>query len=253
MSRRALLFVFGWLACTEPVPPAAAPVVVAQPLPLDAPWVDPVLPEPRPGRYAMRELRITWAGASGALGPVTRTELEARVLARQLERRLRDGEPFDGLVREMSDAPTRSRGGWLGAFDSGTYAAGVEASVAGVAPGAIAPLVRTEAGYHLLQRVPLDEVVVGYTLYAWRGARGASVGRDKASAEFLSGEAVAALRAGARPDGLKADRASPAEGVQVGRDQWAPSVEQAAFALAVGAVSDPIDTPSGFLVVKRIR
>ncbi len=243
----------GVLACTEPevVAPAPGPAAVAPPL--DAPWTDPALKAPKLGRYALRELRVAWAGVVGAPPSVTRAEPEARMLARQLAQKLADGASFAELVASQSDAPTRTRGGWLGAFELGTYDPTVEAAVATVEVGAVAPLVRTAAGYHLLQRVPVDEVVVSYTLYAWRGARGANVGRDKAAADFVAGEAVAGLRSGAKLESLKADRASPPEGVRVGRDQWSPSVESAAFALKVGAVSDPIETPGGYLVVKRLR
>ena len=247
------MLALGLLACTEPEVVVPKPAPTQAPPPLDAPWVDPSLKAPKPGRYALRELRVSWAGAVGASPAVTRTEPEARMLARQLAQRLLDGSSFAELVASQSDAPTRTRGGWLGAFELGTYDASVEAAVASVDVGAVAPLVRTTAGYHLLQRVPVDEVVVVYALYAWRGARGANVSRDKAAADFVAGEAVAGLRGGAKLDALKPDRASPPDGVRVGRDQWSPAVEAAAFALKVGAVSDPIETPAGYLVVKRLR
>jgi parvulin-like peptidyl-prolyl isomerase len=75
-------------------------------------------------------------------------ELEA-VAGRIRDQALETGD-FAGLARRYSAAPTAHEGG-LTVFRAGDAPAGIEQALAGLVPGEVSPLVRTEHGFNLFQ------------------------------------------------------------------------------------------------------
>jgi parvulin-like peptidyl-prolyl isomerase len=99
-------------------------------------------------------------------------------------------------------------------------------------------------------------------LVAYRGAKRAPPGvtRSKADAKARALEAVGKIRAGTPfEDVVKAysdDAGSVDRMGSLGkfrRDAMDPAFAAAAFALEVDAVSDPVETPFGFHVIKRTQ
>lgn len=85
----------------------------------------------------------------------------ARAKATALLARVRGGEEFAKVAREASeDEPTRSKGGDLGTFARGVMLHGFEEAAFQMQPGQISDLVRTEAGYHIIQCVEHEPEVV---------------------------------------------------------------------------------------------
>ncbi len=100
-----------------------------------------------------RHILVRFTGARNADG-VTRTEDEARALADQLYAEIARGAPFGPLARERSeDEGTKSRGGDLGPLGRGRLAVAFEEAAFSLAPGELSRPVKTEFGYHLIQRV----------------------------------------------------------------------------------------------------
>lgn len=80
---------------------------------------------------------------------VRRAQAEGeRVLAR-----LRAGEEFAKVAREVSKGPTAETGGDLGWLKRGTFQKALEDAAFGLAPGQTSPLVRVGQGFHVLQAV----------------------------------------------------------------------------------------------------
>lgn len=66
---------------------------------------------------------------------------------------------FAALARQHGSDATKERGGYLGIFGTGQMVPEFERAVAALQPGQIAPgLVRTQFGWHIIQRMPYSEV-----------------------------------------------------------------------------------------------
>jgi peptidyl-prolyl cis-trans isomerase NIMA-interacting 1 len=107
-----------------------------------------------------------------------------------------------------------------------------------------------------------DAIIAQHILVAYRGAKRAPKGvtRTKAQAKVRAGEALAKVRGGAPfEDVVKeySDDAGSADRLgSVGkfrREDMDPAFSAAAFALRVGQVSDVVQTPFGFHVIKRTQ
>jgi peptidyl-prolyl cis-trans isomerase SurA len=80
---------------------------------------------------------------------VRRVQAEGeRVLAR-----LRAGEDFAKVAREVSKGPTAETGGDLGWLKRGTFQKALEDAAFALSPGELSPVVRVGQGFHLLQAV----------------------------------------------------------------------------------------------------
>jgi peptidyl-prolyl cis-trans isomerase SurA len=77
-----------------------------------------------------------------------------RARAEQALARVRSGEPFEVVVREMSDGPNRERGGEIGLRPADRLPDLFVDAVRPLQPGAVAPaVVRSGAGFHVLKLV----------------------------------------------------------------------------------------------------
>ncbi|MFL5420413.1 MAG: peptidylprolyl isomerase [Myxococcales bacterium] len=74
----------------------------------------------------------------------------ARKKAEDALRRVRSGETFALVAREMSDGPTAREGGDLGYFKKGLMLPAIEQAAFSLKPGEISPLIRTSSGFHIV-------------------------------------------------------------------------------------------------------
>ncbi|MFQ5817787.1 MAG: peptidylprolyl isomerase [Terriglobia bacterium] len=98
----------------------------------------------RPESYRLREILISTEN---------RTDEEARARAQEVLDKIRQGEKFDELAKQYSDAPTGEAGGELGEFARGQLAPEIEAAVSHLLDGAVSDVLLTRRGYLLLQLV----------------------------------------------------------------------------------------------------
>jgi parvulin-like peptidyl-prolyl isomerase len=217
--------------------------------------------------YAIRHLLVTFDGAPAKIKK-PRTKDEAKARATELSARLRaDPKAFDAVAREASDDPTTAPdGGFFGFLsrETGEITALVEATEA-LAEGAVSQPVETQFGWHVLQRLSREEgkrvedrvsAVVNGVIVLWEGLeRGVPASQTKEVAYAVAAKAVHEARAG-RKDALQAREDAPftREIFDVFRTAPKPGFEalgQAAHALKVGEVSDPVETRGGWAVVRR--
>jgi peptidyl-prolyl cis-trans isomerase SurA len=89
-----------------------------------------------------------------------------RAKAEQALRRIRAGESFAVVARDLSDGPTARQGGDLGYFRRGLMLPAIEQSAFALKPGEVSPPIHTGSGYHLVMvedrrpipPKPLDEM-----------------------------------------------------------------------------------------------
>jgi PPIC-type PPIASE domain len=105
-----------------------------------------------------------------------------------------------------------------------------------------------------------DTIAAQHVLIAWKGSKGAPPGvvRAKADAKTRAEEVVAKAKGGADfTDLVKTYSDDLATKDRLGslgkfaRDRMVKPFSDAAFALAVGEVSEPVETPYGYHVIKR--
>ncbi len=103
---------------------------------------------------------IAFEGATRAPSTVTRSKAEAqREANRVLRLARRSGADFEGLAREYSDGPTKTRGGDLGFFQEGQMAVPFFDFVNENRVGRIG-LVETEFGFHIIKVTDKDDLAM---------------------------------------------------------------------------------------------
>jgi parvulin-like peptidyl-prolyl isomerase len=134
------------------------------------------------------------------------------------------------------------------------------AAVQKLAVGEVSPVVETPFGFHIIKRLKMERVRASHILIAHDEAKAPPrEKRDQYEARRL---ALKVRREAAAPGADFAalarqysdDRESAERGGDVGkfaRGTQVPKFEQIAFGLGVGEISDVVETPFGFHVIKR--
>jgi len=197
---------------------------------------------------------------------VDRTELQARERAEALWTRLEAGESFEELARAESDgASTGARGGLMGTYARGEWPQVHEAIrdplfVLGV--GQVSRPVRAAYGWTLVKRCLVEKAHVRHLLVRYAGARNAdeSVTRDRTEADRLAHEYhERATAEGADFQAIAREVSEDGSAEQggdlgsLGRGLLAQPVDDAAFALEPGQISDVVESPFGFHVIQRVE
>jgi parvulin-like peptidyl-prolyl isomerase len=84
-------------------------------------------------------------------GAAAEQEERAKAKAARVLQQLRSGSDFTALAREHSEGPSAEGNGLLGTFRTGELLPGFEEAVAGLQPGEISDLVRTQVGWHIIR------------------------------------------------------------------------------------------------------
>ena len=80
---------------------------------------------------------------------LVKTEKEANTV---LER-LKKGEKFANIAKQVSLCPSKKRGGDLGTFSRGKMVKEFEKAAFALQKGQISPIVKTKFGYHIIKRL----------------------------------------------------------------------------------------------------
>jgi len=221
--------------------------------------------------WAARHILVAYKGAERAQPTVTRTKEEARALGAKVaaEAAAPDAD-FAKLSTTYSDDKfAASQGGFLGFFERGSMTPAFQAAVEKLQPGEVSGMVETPFGFHVLQRLGADQAtaVLQQTratavivFFPWKEVgRDPSVTRAKDLALADATKAMEQLRAGTAMDDLPAvlGAAPAAPGFQSqvlqrgGIRAEFKALEEQAFTLAVGGVSEPVETPVGYALVAR--
>ncbi len=186
-----------------------------------------------------------------------------------VRRRIEGGEDFAQLAQELSeDEGSASRGGSLGFFGRGQMIPAFEEAAFGAEVGALVGPLKTDFGYHLIEvqdhreggLQPFDQVQAAVRSRLL-GERVDEIASAKAE-DVAQRLAAPAEDATADPEADRMAALADEEGLELkttepfGRDDTvagigrSPAFSSAAFELEEGAVSDPIQIPRGWVILR---
>lgn len=188
---------------------------------------------------------------------------QRRQRAEQALSRLRAGEAFEQVAREMSDSADRERGGVLGPRPAARLPDLFVSAVRGLQPGEVTPVpVRSGAGFHLLKvvglgEVPQDRIVQTLARHILvRPSARQSV--QEVSARLAEFQGL--IRQGRRRfEDLARDFSEDGSAAQGGDLGWlspgatVPEFEQAMEALPEGGLSDPVVSRFGVHLIEVVQ
>lgn len=213
--------------------------LLARPLYLDA--------EPPELRSALH-IQLLHQGAVDAPASVTRSRKDAEKLAAELVRELGRGADFEELAYRHSDARSGTRGAVLGTFARGMLADALDDFLFEAEVGEFSGPLVTPGGVHVLLRTE--------TLAAVRQVFIEGVGLES---RMRADDVLRRARAGESFTDLArrfSDDPSDANGGALAIFERGANdrlLKKAAFEIAVGEVSEPIETPLGLHLLKRVR
>lgn len=228
---------------------------------------EPTVPPPPSDEICAEVIVVQWQGAAGAGEAITRSQGDARVRAEELLRGLESGaRDFATVAREDSDARSSgARGGLLGTYSRQSWPQQHEA----IRDRAFALQIDqtsevTEApyGWVIVHRCPTEHRYTRHVLVRFAGARnaGPEITRTHDEAQALAAQIRERLVAPdadfvaiARESSEDTSRERGGDMGWLGRGRLAPAYEAAAFALDVGAVSEPVESEFGFHVIQRVQ
>ena len=211
---------------------------------------------------------IAHRNALRAPATVTRSPLEAEVLATELLNRLgKEPHNFEALMSRHSDGPRARRGGGLGLWTSGTgkRPAVVDGALLATPEDSLYPaLVQTPFGFHILKRLVVSRPALlsgAHILVAYKGAKRApaSLTRTQAQARTLANNLYRELRRRPSDFPTLAKRHSNDASARVGGDlgrwprgQFYPAFEDVLEQLKPLEISKPVETPFGYHLIRRL-
>ena len=122
---------------------------------LEAPYGFAIVQRCRVDKAHGRHVLIRYKGAKRADRRVRRSKAGAREIAEQLHTKLSEGADFERVARKHSEDASAERGGDIGPQGRGRLALPFEEALFALEPGELSPVVESEYGFHIIQRLPL--------------------------------------------------------------------------------------------------
>lgn len=252
VERRTEMRALFWMMLACDTETTAAPP--DQPSEVVEPQLDVVDDENSSEQVVARHILIAYKDAAQSSSSLSYDE--AKAFAEELHQQLMtDPTRFHDLAVQHSTGPSSELGGHLGAFSRGVMAPPFEQAAFQLELNEISPPVETDFGFHLIQRLPLEEICVSQIILAWK---------DDESQERSEEDTVALLETARERLQSGEDFSDVARDVSEGpyasrggdlgcfqKGQMLPVFETAAVALKPGEVSEIISSQHGFHVIAR--
>lgn len=218
-----------------------------------------------PALLRARHILIPWKG-SAAQSTSQLSKEEAKQKAIDLRKKIDEGANFDSLARSDSQCPSKADGGYLGQFQPGRMVEAFTKAVQAAKDGEVVGPIETQFGWHIIERMPNpnpwpERFAVSHIVISFKGAErqlGTS-DRTREAALELAKTISKELKAGKRDFAKSAaelsdDENTKSNGGSLGvREPGGlfPRMSDAIAALGVDQISDPVETPLGFHVLRR--
>ena len=210
----------------------------------------------RPDRVKARHILIAHKDALNARSNLRRTREEAREMAYELFESLQSGADFVVLSKKYGNDPTAAQGGKLGVFGPTQMMKNFSALVFQLQENELG-VCETIFGYHIVERLPLQEIVLRQLIVQWKDTYGSTVDRSQEQARARIEEAYAKLQDGATAsdlikeysDGMMASRGGLVGFIE--KDKIGPALKEVAFSLREGEHSNIVQSSLGYHIVFR--
>jgi len=225
--------------------------------------IDAYLAERRAAAEGARQLNIAQILVPVPEGADAAAEAERRTRAEAALARVRAGEDFAAVAREVSQDPNRERGGEIGLRPAQRLPELFVDAVQDLRPGEVLPtLLRSGAGFHVLKLVERRDA--GAFVVTQTRARHIllrpSTPAGTAAAQRQLAEVRRAITTGTRRfDEVAREISEDASAAQGGDLGWAapgsfvPEFEQAMNALPIGGVSEPVVSRFGVHLIQVLE
>lgn len=204
---------------------------------------------------------ILFSYAGAARGSSTRTKEQALAAAKETYQKLKAGADFAELAKELSDCPSKARGGDLGIFLANQMVPEFSKALLEIGDGQISEPIETPFGYHIIKRQKVEEIHARHILIMHTESRRKmpEVTRTKEEAKKLIDEIAQKLKDPNADFAALAKQYSECPSSSRGGDlgafgkgQMAPPFENAAFALKENEISGVVETDFGFHIIQRL-
>ncbi len=225
--------------------------------------IDQVLAEQRKAAGADAPTNIAQILVTLADGADAATVAARRARAEAALARVRAGEPFDAVAREISEDGNRAKGGEIGLRPASRLPDAFIEAVQGIKPGEVAPqILRTGAGFHVLKLIERQEAAAGRIVQT--RARHVLLRTSPQLSAELAGRRLAEYRrqieSGSKSFEDIARQYSEDGSAAAGGDLgWAspgvmvPEFEQAMNELAIGGLSAPVVSRFGVHLIQVLE
>lgn len=109
--------------------------------------------EKEPAEIEAAHILIMYQGSNRAPASITRSKEEARALAEDILKQIKDGADFAEMAKKYSDGPSGPRGGKLGPFGRGAMVKPFEDAAFALKKGKVSGIVETPFGFHIIKRL----------------------------------------------------------------------------------------------------
>jgi len=217
--------------------------------------------------YSGAHILVAYKGAMRAKPEVKRTKDEAKKLAAKLQKELtQNPDEFDALAKKYSDGPSGPYGGSLGTWPKGRMVPAFQTAIESIKIGEVSDPVETDFGFHVIKRLPVppdEDLSATQLLVSYQGAQRAKPAIKRTREAAMALATKLAKQAKGNPDGFDAlvkkhsDGPAAASGGSLrpwnARTSHMPPIfSTTVMKLKVGQVSDPVETPHGFHIFKRM-
>jgi peptidyl-prolyl cis-trans isomerase D len=185
---------------------------------------------------------------------------EKRIRAAGILKMIKDGQPFEELAKKHSDCPSKSQGGYLGAFQRKDMVEPFAGTAFSLKPGGISEPVLTRFGWHIIKTEKVNEEKA-FSLQETRGAILKKLSEDKArnfaydEAEAVYNDAlqIKDLAKGAEKHGLtvrSTDFFSKKEAFQITDISNPALITSEAFEMPEKEISDVKESGGGYAIIQ---
>jgi peptidyl-prolyl cis-trans isomerase SurA len=210
----------------------------------------------------VRHILITYAGALGARDDVARSRATADSLARAVMELIEAGEDFRAMAKLYSDDPSSEDGGEIAALQPGDGPAEFMERAHSLGPGQTSPVFESAWGFHIIHRRDMSNCTAQHILVRYQGAESApdSIVRTRHEALARAERVLSEVRNPEVSFPVAAmvyseDTSTAKNGGYLGtflKGTMHPEFERVAFSLREGEVSDIVETPFGFHIIRRV-
>ncbi|MED5621510.1 peptidylprolyl isomerase [Ideonella sp. BN130291] len=227
------------------------------------PEIDDFIKKQRGANAAQPEYNIAQILVTVPDGASVEVVAERQARARVAQQRVRDGEDFAEVAKQMSEDGNRQRGGEIGPKPADRLPDVFVAAVRDLKPGQVAPtLLRTGAGFHVLKLLDRKDTGGGMSVTQTRARHillrpSAQLSQDTAVKRLA--EMKRQIASGRRFEELARQHSEDGSAAQGGDLGWVspgalvPEFEEAMNRLPNGGVSDPVVSRFGVHLIQVLE